>query len=139
MKKYDYNLPDAEEIFFDTKSHEIINDELVTSAYKTPEEPTKVLDPPFVRIQKAADKFGLIIQDPKKNCRKCNGRGFLGIAVDPVTHLTTEKPIPCPCIYPKAKDEFEKVQRETAQQMMEIKNMNRSQRRQQEKLLRKKR
>lgn len=43
----------------------------------------------------AAEGMGIILNDPKPNCKKCHGRGYLGRKAD------TGEPIPCTCIYPK--------------------------------------
>jgi len=54
----------------------------------------KTADPMMI-MKLAAEGMGIILNDPKKNCKKCHGRGYLGRKAD------TGEPIPCPCIYPK--------------------------------------
>jgi hypothetical protein len=132
MEKEEYDLPEVEEVYFDTKSHDLVDSDQITSAYEqTPETP-------FERIKHSAASYDLKILDPKPNCRKCNGRGYLGIRVDPVTNKATEIPVPCPCIYPKPTTVDEKIQRDSAQHIQSIKYMNRKQRREKEKLMKKK-
>ena len=46
-------------------------------------------------IKAAAEGIGLVLNDPKPNCKKCHGRGYLG------RHANTGEPVPCPCLYPK--------------------------------------
>lgn len=50
---------------------------------------------PLLIIKLAAKGMGIIIDDPKPNCKKCYGRGYLGRKVN------TGEPIPCSCIFPK--------------------------------------
>lgn len=51
---------------------------------------------PLEKIKFAAEKFGIPLNDPNKNCKKCWGRGYLGVDVK------TEIPVACGCITPKA-------------------------------------
>ena len=50
---------------------------------------------PMEIFKAAAEGAGITLQDPKKNCKKCYGRGFIGRKAD------TGEPIPCTCIFPK--------------------------------------
>lgn len=50
---------------------------------------------PMEIIKAAAEGMGIILNDPKPNCKKCYGRGYIGRRAD------TGEPIPCTCIYPK--------------------------------------
>lgn len=63
------------------------------------------------KIKYAAEKFGVLIQDPKPNCKHCHGRGYTGMKWNPVQKKNTE-PVACSCIYPKMtvaeKDNFER-------------------------------
>lgn len=52
------------------------------------------LDPLEV-IQAAAQGIGLVLNDPKPNCKHCHGRGWTG------RNAETKEPIPCSCIFPK--------------------------------------
>jgi hypothetical protein len=126
----DYNIPDVEEIFIDTHSNKPI-DEKLTSAYKPP------IESPFDRIKRSAHMYKLEILDPKHNCKRCGGRGYLGMRVDSITHETTDMPVPCPCIYPKVKNEEERQLRESADSLQSLKHMNRKKRRATQKQLRK--
>lgn len=51
---------------------------------------------PLEKIKFAADRFGISLNDPNPSCKKCFGRGYLG--VDSKTGI----PIACSCITPKA-------------------------------------
>lgn len=51
---------------------------------------------PMLIMKAAAEGMGFALQDPKPNCKKCHGRGYLGRKAD------TGEPIPCTCIFPKA-------------------------------------
>lgn len=50
---------------------------------------------PMTIIKAAAEGMGIILNDPKPNCKKCHGRGYLG------RHHDTGEPVPCTCIFPK--------------------------------------
>jgi hypothetical protein len=54
---------------------------------------------PFDQIRYAADKFGVVLRDPKPSCRKCYGRGYIGIRYNPITEKN-EEPIACACVHP---------------------------------------
>lgn len=51
---------------------------------------------PLEKIRFAAERFGIALNDPNSSCKKCYGRGYLG--VDSKTGI----PIACSCITPKA-------------------------------------
>lgn len=53
------------------------------------------LKDPLEIIKAAAEGIGLILNDPKPNCKHCHGRGYIGLRVG------TGEPIPCNCILPK--------------------------------------
>ena len=50
---------------------------------------------PLEAIKAAAEGIGLILNDPKPNCKKCHGRGYIG------RHADTGEPIACSCLFPK--------------------------------------
>lgn len=50
---------------------------------------------PMEVIKAAAEGIGLVLNDPKPNCKHCHGRGYLG------RNALTREPIPCKCIFPK--------------------------------------
>ena len=54
----------------------------------------KTADPMMI-MKLAAEGMGIVLNDPKPNCKKCHGRGYLGRKAD------TGEPITCTCIYPK--------------------------------------
>ncbi len=59
---------------------------------------------PFEQMKWAAKKYNIPINDkPKKNCKKCFERGYIGLNPD-------KSPVPCPCMFPKP--ELTKEQRE---------------------------
>lgn len=51
---------------------------------------------PFEKIKFAAEKFGMRLNDPNKNCKRCSGRGYTGI------DSNTKVPVHCQCIIPTA-------------------------------------
>jgi hypothetical protein len=48
----------------------------------------------FDVIKALAAKTGTAIRNPKPTCKKCSGRGYIGI------DILTNSPFPCTCIYP---------------------------------------
>ena len=60
----------------------------------------KNADPMWI-MKAAAEGMGILLNDPKPNCKKCHGRGYLGRKAD------TSEPIPCTCIFPKETRETE--------------------------------
>lgn len=53
------------------------------------------LKDPLEIIKAAAEGIGLILNDPKPNCKHCHGRGYVGL------RSGTGEPVPCNCIFPK--------------------------------------
>jgi hypothetical protein len=51
---------------------------------------------PLEKIKFAAERFGITLNNPDKSCKKCFGRGYVGI------DSKTQIPISCKCIIPKA-------------------------------------
>jgi len=111
-----YNLPENRDEFIDTKSGEIVKQENIN---------------PMDVIRKIAEKIGTKIQDPKKNCKHCFGRGYIG------RDAKTKAPVPCNCIYPKAEGEDalnqqvaqEGMRKFTRQQRRRLESYNKSQKR----------
>lgn len=56
---------------------------------------------PLEAIKAAAEGIGLILNDPKPNCKHCHGRGFTG------RNHNTREPIPCSCLFPKYESQRE--------------------------------
>lgn len=56
---------------------------------------------PLEAIKAAAEGIGLILNDPKPNCKKCHGRGYIG------RHADTGEPIACSCLFPKFESQRE--------------------------------
>ena len=75
-----YDDIDKEKVFIDTENDTIINND---DLYITP----------FDVIKQTAEALGQTISEPKKNCKHCNGRGYIGRDAD------TKAPIACKCIY----------------------------------------
>lgn len=48
----------------------------------------------FDVIKAIAEKTGTKIQNPKASCKKCHGRGWIGV------DTISKSPVPCSCIYP---------------------------------------
>jgi hypothetical protein len=81
---------------------------------------------PLERIQHAAKKFNVPIREPKKSCKHCHGRGYTGFKSGP-----KKEPVPCKCIYPKMN-----AMTELAFENRNQYAINRKQRRQYEKIMR---
>lgn len=69
---------------------------------ESPQEPTEVLgnvseENPFEVIRAISKVANIPISDPNKNCKKCYGRGYLGV------DTKNKMPVPCKCIFPKEK------------------------------------
>lgn len=58
---------------------------------------------PWRVIKESANAMGIIVYDPKPNCKKCHGRGYIG------RHHDTGEPIPCTCIFPPSEREVGEV------------------------------
>ena len=56
---------------------------------------------PLEVIKAAAEGIGLILNNPKPNCKKCFGRGYTG------RNHETREPIPCTCLFPKYESQRE--------------------------------
>lgn len=116
-ENYKYNeLPNAQEIYIDPSNSTIIDN----------------VDP-WEKIKYASKKYGLEIQEPLKNCKKCYGRGYISI------DHNTQNPNPCTCIYPPVKTEEEQFMRKNAEANFINKYPNRKQRRFYERQARKRR
>jgi len=53
---------------------------------------------PWEIIKMVAKDNNYIVQEPKKSCNHCHGRGYEGIVHD------TKMPVPCRCIFPPSSD-----------------------------------
>lgn len=111
-----YNLPEDKNVIVDNTGEVIDKDNLT----------------PFQIIKLVAAQNQLEINDPKKDCKHCYGRGYLGV------ELLTKKPVPCQCIFPKRN-----VNQKVNDQIVDAKflggnpNPNRKYRRAAEKMLKK--
>jgi len=80
-----YNqIPKAESLILDPATNEIKGESELT---------------PWEKMVQSAETYGIKINDPKENCKKCYGRGYIGIDTN------TRLPIPCKCIFPPATPE----------------------------------
>lgn len=91
---------------------EIKDDDLfLPGGYASPEDKNVVIDtttgqveeiknlPPLQQIKMASAKFNITLNDkPKKNCKKCYERGYIGFDSKEKT------PIACTCMFPKGTD-----------------------------------
>lgn len=68
--------------------------------YNNPEMPVLT---DFDKIKATAKVMGIKIQDPRKNCKNCYGRGYTGF------NTLTKQPITCHCIFPKAQTQEEQL------------------------------
>lgn len=59
--------------------------------------------PPLEQIMQTAKAIGQVLNAPKKDCRKCHGRGYTGI------NLAGNVPVACDCLY---KEHFKTNKRE---------------------------
>ena len=75
---YDDNI-NTENIYIDNDNNIITNEDLNIT--------------PMDVIRKLADKIGHEIKEPKSDCKKCYGRGYIG------RDSKTKAPIPCSCIF----------------------------------------
>lgn len=73
-----YELPQDESFFVDQSSGEVVDSKDLT---------------PFQIIKLTAQQMDIKVQDPRKGCKKCYGRGYVGI------NTSTKEPVPCRCIY----------------------------------------
>ena len=76
---------------------------LVPPDKRAPEEDLQNVNAMKV-IRRAAEAMGILLNDPKPNCKKCHGRGYLG------RHVDSGEPVPCPCLFPKPDREVGDVQ-----------------------------
>lgn len=58
---------------------------------------------PWQIIKESAMAMGILINNPKPNCKKCHGRGYIG------RHADTGEPIACTCIFPPEDREIGEV------------------------------
>ena len=56
---------------------------------------------PLEAIKVAAEGIGLVLNDPKPNCKHCHGLGYVG------RYAETGEPIACRCLFPKYESERE--------------------------------
>ena len=63
---------------------------------------------PWEMIESLAKQMGTNLKEPKKSCKSCYGRGYIGI------HVDTNTPIPCLCIFD---DDAKKKQKEMFSQL----------------------
>lgn len=109
-----YDLPEVEDKFLDTGKGEVIDKSDLT---------------PFDIIKSVAQQTDNEIHDPKKGCKHCYGRGYVGI------DTTTKSPVPCSCIFP-AKTDNQKMQ-EALYDGQKYFKPNRNQRRKMQRFLKK--
>lgn len=103
----EYKL-DSQDQYFDTGSGELLDSKELTI---------------FQKIKILAQKMGYEINDPKKDCRKCWGRGYTALKKD------THEPILCMCIF--------KPEDKANMQNTPTQKLSRVQRRRMSKLMRK--
>ena len=104
----------------ESQTSKILEDEDVEGVVTAPEKTKVVIDPtdkegkvkdfkdlpPFEIIKMEAEENSIPIRDPKPSCKRCYGRGYVGIEIDP---KTGEKGMPhaCTCIFPPRSKEQE--------------------------------
>ena len=92
------------------------------------------------KIKLACSATGVTFSEPKGSCKKCNGKGYIG--VKPIMGTTEEspnvetridsKPIPCPCVFRDNTKEYKDQMKQQADLQFKL---NRKQRRRQEKMV----
>ena len=102
-----YTAPQTKAGTFNTLSQEVVEDSPLT---------------PWDVIVDMAKVMNIPINQPKKGCKKCYGRGWTG------RDVKTKHPVPCNCIF-TTRTPAEKSQDEVSGQRMSLANMNRKQRR----------
>lgn len=91
------------------------DDLFLPGGYEAPADKNTVVDtttgqveeiknlPPLEQIKMAAAKFNITLNDkPKKNCKKCYERGYIGFDSKEKT------PITCQCMFPKSAEDAKK-------------------------------
>ena len=112
MEEYKYDLPKEEKILLDPTGNIVDNSKM---------KPMEV-----IRI--IAKSSGLSIKDPNPRCKKCSGKGYIAI------RASNKEPLPCDCIFDITKEALKLSKQFMASNMQ----LNRKDRRRQEKLMRKK-
>lgn len=77
------------------------NEEMFIATPEAEAQKRMLEEHPLEVIRAAAEGIGLILNNPKPNCKKCHGRGFLG------RNHETREPIPCSCLFPKYESQRE--------------------------------
>ena len=93
------------------------------------------------KIQMACSATGVVYSKPRNGCKKCNGKGYVGVRQGEMTEVKPNQfmrsegePIVCPCVLRDNSEEYKeaaKIQGDTQYKL------NRKQRRQQQKMLNK--
>lgn len=84
-----YEIPEEHVEYLDQNSKEIIDKKSLN---------------PYQIIKVIAQKNEINIKEPKKNCRRCNGRGWIGRSA------TTGEPFACSCIFPDTEKQKQYLQ-----------------------------
>lgn len=101
------------ETFIDPATGQVIDESLLT---------------PLEKIKVKAKSMNITLNDPEKSCKKCYGRGYVGI------HSEDKSPIPCQCLY----KEYYKANPEAKKKAQDFQpKLNRKQKRAYEKSYRK--
>ncbi|MFW6219547.1 MAG: hypothetical protein ACOC33_01635 [bacterium] len=109
---HEYDLPTEESGILDKGTGEVINTKDIT---------------PFDVIKNVAQQAGIKIREPKKSCKDCYGRGYIG------RDTFTKQPIPCTCINIPMTPREKESQNFTMQQINYGNKLNRAQRRREDK------
>jgi len=48
---------------------------------------------PWMIIKAVAERTGITVKDPRKDCKNCYGRGYIGF------NSKSKEPVPCSCIF----------------------------------------
>lgn len=119
-------------------SYGMVGDDYVTPTVKPKSNESfvdmdggKVLDKddvsPFDYIKTMALQENVQVEDPRSGCRKCYGRGYIGI------DLNTKAPVPCSCIF-RGRTDNDRRNEELYDQKRAYGDLNRKQRRRLDKI-----
>jgi hypothetical protein len=96
MKELEFNN-EYDDIEVNSISYGIGDDNELTTELNVDENELTHLD----KIKIAANAAEITLQDPKKNCRKCGGRGYTGFRSIKGKPFGSGQPIVCKCMFVK--------------------------------------
>lgn len=85
----------------------VVGDDPLVEDYGAIEEKTVFVEPdkgvvkefhdltPWEQIVESSKRYSISIKPPKKNCKKCFGRGYTGMSIEGANKI----PVACKCIF----------------------------------------